>query len=106
MTQIPTTPNRLESFRTVLEAAQREGLIRRGFKPENHRHDCRVKLGRKYANVDVGDSGKYMVELTTSRIYGIKGYGVISRAHCYGTLDTLDCFDWSGYTATRTKREG
>ena len=40
-----------------------------------------------------------MVDLATGRIYGIKGYGVIHRGHQYGTLDTTERFDWSGYIA-------
>lgn len=58
-----------------------------------------VKLGKKYAKVDVGTSGKYMVEMDTQRIFGIKAYGVIHRGHQYGTLDTIDDWDWSGYVA-------
>ena len=95
------TPERLERFRATLEAEQIEGLIRKGYNPEFHNVRCKVKIGRKYANVDVGDSGKYMVELSTSKIYGIKGYGVIHRGHYYGTLDTIGGCDWSGYTARR-----
>ena len=45
-----------------------------------------IKPGRKYTKIDVGCSGKYMVENETGRIYGIKAYGVIHRGHFYGTL--------------------
>ncbi len=105
MTDTPATPERLERFRALLQDAQKQELLRRGYNPENHRHGCRVKVGRKYANVDVGDSGKYMVELATSKIYGIKGYGVIHRGHQYGSLDTLWGWDWSGYAATPRKEQ-
>ena len=64
----------------------------------------KVKMGRKYANVDVGDSGRYMVELSTSNIYDIKAYGVIHRGHQYGTLDTIAEWDWGGYTAVNRER--
>ena len=90
---------KLETFRAALEAAQFAGLKARGFNPDYHRPNCRVKIGRKYANVDVGDSGKYMVVLDTGEIYGIKAYGVIHRGHYYGTLDTINEYDWSGYVA-------
>ena len=92
---------KLEAFRAMLEAAQHARLIEQGYNPEHHRHDCRIKMGRKYANVDVGDSGKYMVELDTGNIFGIKGYGVIHRGHSYGTLDTIDQYDWRGYVARK-----
>ena len=93
--------DKLEAFRALLEAEQLRGLVAQGYNPDNHDHSARVKVGRKYANVDVGGnsywSGKYMVELATGEIYGIKGYGVIHRGHRYGTLDTIDRYDWSGY---------
>ncbi len=56
-------------------------------------------LGKKWARVDVGTSGKYMVEMTTEEIVGIKAYGVPHLGHRYGTLDTIDQWDWSGYVA-------
>ena len=37
--------------------------------------------------LDVGNSGKYMIENETEKIYGIKAYGVIHRGHFFGTLD-------------------
>ena len=46
-----------------------------------------VTPGRKYTRVDVGMSGRFMVENDTGAIYGIKAYGVIHRGHYYGTLD-------------------
>lgn len=52
---------------------------------------------KKYSRVDVGQSGKYMVEIETGNIYGIKAYGVIHRGHQYGTLDTIGQYDWSDY---------
>ena len=58
-----------------------------------------VKPGRTYTRVDVGGSGKYMVVDATGEIFGIKAYGVIHRGHAYGTLDTIDAWDWSGYRA-------
>ena len=97
-----TVMNKIEVFRATLEAAQRQSLLAQGFKTavDIGDHVCRVKIGRKYANVDVGRSGKYMVEIATEKIFGIKGYGVIHRSHQYGTLDSLDSWNWNGYTAT------
>ena len=42
-----------------------------------------------------------MVELSTGNIYGIKAYGVIHRGHFYGTLDTINDYDWSEYVARK-----
>ena len=63
---------------------------------------AKVKPGKKYTKIDVGDSGKYMVDNATGEIFGIKAYGVIHRGHRYGTLDTIDQFAWGDYTARRT----
>jgi hypothetical protein len=64
-------------------------------------HDCEVKIipGKKYTKIDVGRSGKYMVD-ADGNIFGIKAYGVIHRGHHYGTLDTIEEWYWGDYTAT------
>ena len=58
----------------------------------------RVKPGRKYVNVDIGGSGKYMVT-PEGEIYGIKAYGVIHRGHFFGTLATVNNYYWGEYAA-------
>lgn len=62
---------------------------------------ARYKDGAKYIKIDVGTSGKYMIEKTTGNIYGIKAYGVIHRGHQYGTLDTINEYFWGDYTAVK-----
>ncbi len=47
----------------------------------------RIVPGRKYVKVDVHTSGKYMIEIETETIFGIKAYGKINRGHNYGSLD-------------------
>ena len=98
---------KLELFRATLETEQLRGLIKSGTDCEGNRIECRtkIKMGRKYANVDVGSSGKYMVELDTGAIYGIKAYGVIHRGHYFGTLDTTGDYDWSGYRAIKRQQQ-
>lgn len=60
-----------------------------------------VKMGRKYAKIDLASSGKYMVEIETEIIYGIKAYGVVHKGHYYGTLDTINDYFWGDYQAYR-----
>ncbi len=60
-----------------------------------------VKPGRKYTRLDVGRSGKYMVVNETGEIFGVKAYGVIHRGHYFGTLDTINKYNWGGYSATQ-----
>ena len=57
-----------------------------------------IKEGKKYTKVNVGNSGKYMID-KEGNIFGIKGYGVINKKHHYGTLDTIDKFTWGNYKA-------
>lgn len=58
-------------------------------------------IGRKYSRVDVGSSGKYMVDNQTEEIFGIKGYGVIHKGHRFGTLDTINDWSWGDYRAIK-----
>jgi hypothetical protein len=101
--RMKTYNEKLEDFRQLLEKHQLEGLIQRKLDCESNRNNAKVWLvsGNKYSRVNVGDSGKYMVERSTEKIFGIKGYGVIHRGHEYGTLDTISEYDWSGYVATK-----
>ncbi len=60
----------------------------------------RIKNGKKYTKVDIGSSGKYMID-TKGNIFGIKAYGAIHLGHRYGTLDTIDDWDWGGYVGRK-----
>src|SRR6267143_1017038 len=94
---------KLEAFRAALEAATARRLSSDGYSLEVHagNWECTVKVGRKYANVDRGRSGCYMVDVATQEIFSIKGYGVIHRGHRFGTLDTINEWDWSDYRAVK-----
>jgi hypothetical protein len=59
-----------------------------------------VHHGRKYIRVDVGLSGKYMID-QVGNIYGIKAYGVPHFGKRYGNLETIDQFYWGNYSAER-----
>jgi len=56
-----------------------------------------IKPGKKYVKVDVGSSGKFMVD-QDENIFGIKGYGVIHKGKRHGTLDTIDQYYWGSYS--------
>ena len=101
---VPATPDRLEAFRVRLERDLLAALVRDNVDCEANRAHCKasVTVGKKYARVDAGGSGKYMVVLATSEIFGIKGYGVIHMGHRYGTLDTVEQWNWMNYTAVRS----
>lgn len=94
---------KIERLAVLIEADTIERFKREGYTPELHYQQAiktNVKPGTKYTKVDVGSSGKYMID-TEGNIFGIKAYGVIHRGHQYGTLDTISEWNWGGYTATR-----
>ena len=94
--------DKIKAFGARVEA-EYQARLRRDYPsmPENCIDKVSIKPGKKYVKVDVGSSGKYMVDLSDGVIYGIKAYGVIHRGHIYGTLDTIDQWDWSGYEAVK-----
>jgi hypothetical protein len=56
--------------------------------------------GRVYDKVyAVNESGRYMVERKTGNIYGIKSWNQHNPRRLYGTLDTVDQWDWSVFPA-------
>ena len=93
--------SKLQAFADKLEADRLADLIRTGVDCEGNRLQAKVsvKPGKKYAKVDVGHSGAYMVVNDTGEIFGVKAYGVIHKGHQYGTLDTIDNWYWGTYYA-------
>src|SRR6266850_1100256 len=67
----------------------------------DHHAKTTVVPGSKYTKVNIGGSGRYMVENSTGIIYWTKGYGVIHRGYSFGTVDTINDWDWSSYKAIR-----
>ena len=94
------TDEKLEAFAERVETEQRARYARDypTIEPEIVTRDCRVviKDGARWTRVDVGTSGKFMVD-RDGAIYGIKGYGKVHPKKRYGTLDTIDEWEWGGY---------
>lgn len=97
----------IKPFAALLEREQLTALVESQCNCEANRENAktRIKMGRKYANVDIGTSGRYMVVLETGEIFSCKAYGVIHRGHAFGTLDTIHDWDWRGYHAQPITRE-
>lgn len=95
---------KIQAFADLLYREQAEDLARR-YPALDPATNCAVKIvpGKKYVKVDVGRSGKYMVD-EDGNIWGIKAYGVIHRGHQYGTLDTIHDWYWGGYAAERRRQ--
>ncbi len=56
------------------------------------------ETGYKFVKVFVNDGngvGRYMVELSTGDIYGVKSWNQVNLRWRYGNLDTIEEFDWS-----------
>lgn len=66
-----------------------------------HGDTWETETGRKFDKVYVRTSvqklGRYMVDRNSWVIYGIKSWAQINPRRTFGTLDTIDQFDWSGY---------
>lgn len=95
-----TKLSKIEQLAERIESDTRKRFIADGYNPELHNHKVSIKPGKKYTKVDIGDSGKYMVD-SEGNIFGIKAYGVIHLGHQYGTLDTINDWNWGGYTARK-----
>ena len=100
-----TRGNLLQAFADLLGEHQLARHAQEGLTYPGHEKAAQVRthFGKKFARVDVGASGKYMVDLDTLEIFGVKGYGVVHRGHCYGTLNTIHAWNWGGYTAVPLK---
>ena len=62
-----------------------------------------IKPGKKYFKIDVGHSGKYMVD-SCGKIFGIKAYGVINKKKQYGTLETIENYFWGEFVAIKINK--
>lgn len=95
--------SRIFAFSTLLQKEQIERLHLNGITCDAILASRNTKIipGKKYWKVDCGGSGKYMVEVETEIIYGIKGYGVIHKGHAFGTLSTTHLWNWGNYRGVK-----
>ena len=49
-----------------------------------------IKEKKKYIYLDCGGSGVFMIDKSTGNIFGIKGYGTINNAKCWGHIQTIN----------------
>ena len=84
---------KLEKFRQAFQSADK-GCQDFGEKVE-------IETGRKFDKVYIKTSvqklGRYMVDRNSWVIYGIKSWAQINERRTYGTLDTVDQYDWSSF---------
>jgi len=103
MKPTPETLTKLNALAERITADSKTRLLAEGMIYEIHaaNYTGHVHIGQKFARVDVGGSGKYMVDLATGEIFGIKAYGVQHKGYRFGTLDTIEQFFWGEYRAMR-----
>ncbi len=89
---------KIEGFRKAFQAADK-GC-------QDFGETVEVESGRKFDKVYVQTYhqgkplqklGRYMVDRNSWVIYGIKSWAQINERRTYGTLDTVDQYDWSPY---------
>jgi len=78
----------IEEFASKVQEGHQASLRRANFACEANMANTitEIKPGRKWTKVNVGYSGKFMID-PDGRIFGIKAYGVPNYRHYFGTLD-------------------
>lgn len=63
-----------------------------------------IDKGRKFDRVFIQGKhqkfGRYFVDRNSWVIYGIKSWAQVNPRRSFGTLDTVDQYDWIGYIGT------
>jgi len=84
---------KLEKFRQAFQSADK-GC-------QDFGETVEIETGRRFDKVYVKTSvqklGRYMVDRNSWVIYGIKSWAQINERRTYGTLDTIDQYDWSSH---------
>ena len=78
----------IQEFAQRVQEGEQAGLRKAGLTCEANMNNAITTIheGRKWRRVDVGRSGRYMIN-QAGEIFGIKGYGVPHLGHRFGTLD-------------------
>lgn len=95
--------NKIIAFAALLEAQSIQRLQEQSLDCKANLNNAKTHIheGKKYTRVDIGTSGRYMVENATGNIFGIKGYGQVHKGHFYGTVDTTTEYFWGNYYPQR-----
>lgn len=88
---------KIEKFREAVETQERSCV--------DGGNTAHIEKGRKFDKVYIktpaGQTlGRYMVDRNSWEIYGVKSWAQMNPRRWYGTLDTTDQYDWSGYAGT------
>jgi len=80
---------KIKRFAELVEKQEKDALIRLcgSIVGNETSYLAHIVPKRKYVYVDVGSSGRYIIE--GEKVFGCKAYGVIHRGHFYGDLDDI-----------------
>jgi hypothetical protein len=98
----------VEELAALILEQTRQVLRAKGYDSQAGTEAVEVRPGRVYTKIDRGPrwgqgrtehnmSGFLMIDNESGEIFGIKGYGVVHKGHCYGTLATADQWYWGEY---------
>lgn len=86
--------DRVKQLLSQWHEAHRAQFVRDGYTnllPSfDEREQKHIHIGAKYARLDVGGSGAWMLELSTGVIFGIKGYGTPDKKKVAGDINDPD----------------
>lgn len=84
---------KIEKFRTAIATQERSCVSGNTAHIETGR-----KFDKAYIKTPSGQKlGRYMVDRNSWDIWGVKSWAQMNPRRWYGTLDTIDEYDWSGY---------
>lgn len=93
----------LEKFVNRFQEQHNERLAR--LFPDSEPMKVRTEKGYKFVKVflvnaeELRDEGRYMVDRRTGDIYGVKSWTQVNFRRWFGTLETVEEYDWSEYHA-------
>jgi len=92
---------KLENFRETFERHHNERMARLypTLTPDMIECETGYKFDKVFVNNGTQRLGHYMVESRTGAIYGITSWTQVNKRRQYGTLDTVDQYDWSDFYA-------
>jgi hypothetical protein len=96
----PEYTRKLVNFCAMLEQAQ-VTRMKQQFPntPFLHNQLVEVNDGRVYSRITIEKGARYFVRVKDGAIFASKSFKTPTLARQYGTLDTIEQFDWSGYNA-------
>jgi hypothetical protein len=83
---------KIDAFKTAIQQ-QEHSCVTAG-------NEVRIEAGRKFDKIyfltpDGQKVGRYMVDRNSWDIYGVKSWGQVNLRRWFGTLNTIDHYDWN-----------